>query len=117
MYGDDVRAQAMLKMWMGRSPYDIAPEHFCSPQTVYNWWRNFKRTGKLAHRNLQRKRRSDCQLTLREIDWLAARVLDTPDLYLDELRKVFVHFHPQKSFVSEYAIAQALTVCHINLFN
>ena len=110
MYGNDVRAQAMIKMWMGRAATSIAAEHFCSPVTVRRWWKDLKRTGKIAHQNLKRGRRSDCLLTLREIDWLAARILDTPDLYIDELRKVFVHFHPRKSHVSDYVIAQALVV-------
>ncbi len=56
-------------------------------------------------------RRRDCLLSLVEIDWLADRILDTPDLFIVELRRVFVHFHPGKSHVSEYCIAQGLMVC------
>ena len=54
MYVNDLRAQAMVKMWMGRAATSIAAEHFCSPVTVRRWWKDFKRTGKIAHQNLKR---------------------------------------------------------------
>ena len=74
------------------------------------FWKEFVATGSFEPTKRARDRRADCQLTLCEIDWIAERILDTPDLLISELRRVFVHVHPAKAFVSDYAIIQALIV-------
>ena len=74
-------------------------------------WKQFQQTGSAALAAHDRARRVDCHLTMGEIDWLAERILDAPDLLLDELRTVFVTFFPQKSWIGLYPIAQAMQVC------
>ena len=74
------------------------------------FWKEFAATGSFEPTKRARARRADCQLTLVEIDWIAERILDTPDLLISELRRVFVYVHPDKAFVSDYAIVQALIV-------
>ena len=109
-YSRDTRAAVCLKIWQGKPVQVVADDHFMHRVTVRRIWQQFKKTGSCEPSKADRERRSDCQLTLTDIAWIADRIKDTPDLYVSELRRVFVHFHPHKNFVSEYAIVQALMV-------
>ena len=47
--------------------------------------------------------RADRHLTDAPTEWLAAHILDTPDMLLKELRSVSVQFHPVGRLVSIHA--------------
>jgi len=88
----------------------IAEQHFLDERTVRRWWAQFKERGQYRHKRLLRNRRIDSRLTMLEVEWLVERISDTPDLYISELRRLFVHFYPRKAYVSGYVIEQALIV-------
>ena len=109
-YSKDMRALACLRRFEGWSFSAIARSLHMARSRPALFWKEFAATGSFEPTKRARARRADCQLTLDEIDWIAERILDTPDLLISELRRVFVYVHPDKAFVSEYAIVQALIV-------
>ena len=111
------RQRVCLKRWARVKWQDIVDslDGKISMSSCKNIWRDFLKTGSAEPDQHDRQRRSDCQLSEAEQDWLARRLLDAPDLYIRELREIFVHFHPAKAWVSNYAIAQALHVRQVCL--
>jgi len=106
------RQRVCLKRWARVKWQDIVEslDGKISLSSCQRIWNDFLETGSAEPLEDDRARRKDCQLTEAEQDWLARRIFDAPDLYIRELREIFVHFHPAKSWVSHYAIAQALHV-------
>ena len=108
----EIRQLVCVKRWKGKtwSTIHSEMEGTVSIPHMRKFWRQFLRTGSCELTKALRLARADRHLTDAETDWLAARILDGPDLLLKELRVVFVEFHPAKSWIGLYPITQALVV-------
>ena len=88
------RQRVCLKRWARVKWQDIVEslDGKISLSSCQRIWNDFLETGSAEPLEDDRARRKDCQLTEAEQDWLARRIFDAPDLYIRELREIFVHF-------------------------
>ncbi len=82
-YSNDLRARVVAAMEAGGSCREVGRSFSIAPSTAGNWYRRYRETRSHAAKAMGGDRRWKLA---KEVDWLAQRLAETPDLTLAEVQ-------------------------------
>ena len=108
-YSDDLRERVVAAMATGRSCRDVGSTFDIAPSTAGNWYRLHQRTQSHAPRPMGGDRRSKL---LEQADWITARLAQTSELTLGEVRDELAGRGIVVSYASVWRMVRRLGLRH-----
>lgn len=108
-YSDDLRDRVVTAMAVGRSCRDVGAAFNVAPSTAGNWYRQYRHTSSYSARPMGGDRRSKL---LRHADWIAERLVATPELTLDEVQEDLARRGVLVSYSSVWRTVKRLGLRH-----
>ena len=108
-YSNDLRDRVVAAMAAGRSCRDVGAAFDIAPSTAGNWYRRHQQTQSHAARPMGGDRRS--KLT-KHADWIAARLAQTSELTLGEVRDELAGRGISVSYASVWRMVRRLGLRH-----
>lgn len=108
-YSQDLRTRVVAAMAMGRNCRDVGAAFAVAPSTAGNWYRRHRQTQSHAALAMGGDRRS--KLT-EHADWIAARLAQTSELTLGEVREELAGRGISVSYASVWRMVRRLGLRH-----